>query len=391
MKLTAIRCLRLTGAASYGATEERKVDLLDRIPGFSERKPPNRTPGRKLSAVYVQVDTDSGTSGLFGPVFEETAALVRAKIAPLLTGRDPRDIDALWNLMYAQCWAFGSGGSKGYPMMAISAVDLALWDLRGRLTGQPVCQLLGRPVREYVPCYASMLGFSLEPARVRERAQDMVRRGYHAQKWFFRYGPGDGEDGFAKNVALVRNVREAVGDEIKIMFDCSMAWDPDYTKRVLEHIVDYRPYWVEEPLTPDGNPDLAAIRQSTKIPLAAGEHEYTRWGFRQLLDTGAVDVLQPDPEWCGGITETLRICTLATGHARSVYPHGHSISGAWNLVAAQPESLCPMLEYLWNFQPMAQHFHKSRVEPLNGMLPAPVAPGLGIVLDEAKIERCVEF
>lgn len=391
MKIAAIRCFRVTGAADYGATEERKADLLDVYPEFASRRPPNRTPGGRLSAVYVSVETDDGASGLFGPVFEETAALVRSKIAPLLEGRDPLDNERLWDLMYRQCHAFGSGGSKGYPMMAISAVDLALWDLRGRLAGKPVCLLLDGPVRSSIPCYASMLGCSLEPARVRERAQQMVERGFRAQKWFFRHGPGDGDDGIAKNVALVRTVRDAVGAGIDIMFDCSMAWDVDYTKRVLERIAEFRPYWIEEPLTPDGNGSLAAIRQASRIPLATGEHEYTRWGFEQLLATGAVDVLQPDPEWCGGLTEILKICALAAAQKRPVYPHGHSISAAWNLVCAQPASVCPMLEFLCNFQPMAQHFHTNYVEPVNGSLPAPNAPGLGFELDPAKVEARVEL
>lgn len=391
MKIAAIRCLRLTGPADYGATEERKVDLFDRIPGFGGRRPPNRTPGGKLTAFYVQVDADDGASGLFGPVFEETAALVRTKIAPLLRDRDARDADALWDLMYAQCWAFGSGGSKGYPMMAISAVDLALWDLRGRAAGKPAWALLGGARRETIPCYVSMLGCSLEPARVAERAKQMVELGYRAQKWFFRYGPGDGDEGLARNVALVRTVREAVGPDVDIMLDCSMAWDVDYTKRVLERIAEYRPRWLEEPLTPDGNHRLAEIRRATAIPLAAGEHEYTRWGFEQLVATGAVDVLQPDPEWCGGLTEMRHIAALAVGAKRPVFPHGHSIHAAWNFAVAQPAALCPMLEFLWQYQPMAQHFHRTYVEPLDGRLPAPAAPGLGIELDPAKIEERLEL
>ena len=391
MKIAAIRCLRLTGPADYGATEERKVDLFDRIPGFGERKAPNRTPSGKLTAYYVQVDADDGASGLFGPVFEETAALVRSKIAPLLKGRDASAADVLWDLMYAQCWAFGSGGSKGYPMMAISAVDLALWDLRGRAAGKPVCALLGGERREAIPCYLSMLGCSLEPDRVTERAREAVERGYRAQKWFFRYGPGDGDAGLEKNVALVRTVREAVGPDVDIMLDCSMAWDVEYTKSVLARIAEYRPRWLEEPLTPDENHRLAEIRKSTAVPLATGEHEYTRWGFEQLVATGAVDVLQPDPEWCGGLTEMRRIAALAAAAHRPVFPHGHSIQAAWNFVAAQPAALCPMLEFLWQFQPMAQHFHKRYVEPIDGRLQAPTAPGLGIELDEGKIDVRVEL
>ena len=390
MKITTVRCFKLTGNASYGATEERKVDLLDAYPALTARKPGDRTPDGRVSATYVEVLTDSGASGLFGPIFDEAASLIH-RLTPALIGKDPRAYEYLWDLLYRHAYAFGGGGSKGYQMMAISALDLALWDLRGKIAGQPVCALIGGPVQSSIRCYASMLGFSIEPERVRERARQMVERGYTAQKWFFRYGPADGVDGIQKNVTLVRTVREAVGPDIEIMFDCSMAWDTAYTIRMLERIEEFRPYWLEEPLLPDGIANLAAICQSTRIPLAVGEHEYTRWGFQQLLQANAVDVVQPDPEWCGGLTETLKICTLASAYGRPVFPHGHSISAAWNLLCAQPPTVCPMLEFLWNFQPLAQHFHARYIEPVNGLLGIPQATGLGIELDPAKIDLRIEL
>lgn len=390
MKIAAIRCFRLSGSATYGATEERKADLLDAYPALGARRPADRTPGGRVTAVYVEVSTDDGASGLFGPIFEEAAALIR-RLAPALIGRDPRAYELLWDLLYRQAYAFGGGGGKGYQMMAVSALDLALWDLRGKLAGQPVCALIGGPVQPVVRCYASMLGCSLESERVRERARQAAARGYTAQKWFFRHGPADGTAGIEKNVALVRTVREAVGPEVEIMFDCSMAWDPTYTVRMLERIAEFRPSWLEEPLPPEGNANLGAIRQATRIPIAAGEHEYTRWGFQQLLQTGAVDMVQPDPEWCGGLTETLKICALASAYGRPVYPHGHSVSAAWNLVCAQPPTVCPMLEFLCNFQPLAQHFHTRYIEPVSGMLETPQTAGLGIELDPAKIEQRVEL
>lgn len=136
-------------------------------------------------------------------------------------------------------------------MLAISAVDNALWDLRGKLLGLPVYRLLGGPTRASIDCYASMLGHSLDPGLVRERAQAVVQEGYKAQKWFFRYGPSDGLEGMQRNVDLARTVREAAGPNIEIMFDCFMGGDITYVIRLLERIAEYRPRWLEEPVPPD--------------------------------------------------------------------------------------------------------------------------------------------
>lgn len=390
MKIAAVKCFKLCGTANYATTEERKVDMLDLYPEFASRSPVNRTPGGRVTALYLEIMTDDGVSGLFGPIFEEAASLIRSRLTSMLIGRDPFAHELIWDVLYRQAHSFGNGGSKGYQMMAISAVDCALWDLRGKLLETSTCRLLGGPTRERVKCYASMLGYSLEPGLVRERAQRMVVEcGFTAQKWFFRYGPAHGIEGMKQNVALVRNVREAVGADVDIMFDCSMAWDAAYTVRVLERIAEFRPYWLEEPVSPDLVSDLKTIRRSTHIPIATGEHEYTRWGFQLLLEAHAADFIQPDPEWCGGITELVKICAVASAHRSQVFPHGHSAFAALNVIAAQPPSTCPMLEFLCNYQPIAQHFHKRYLEPAAGTLPVPDTPGLGIELDDAKIEERV--
>lgn len=387
MRIAAVRCFEVSGSAKYGPTEERKGDMLDVYPELAPRRPADRTPGGQLTAAYVEVLTDEGASGLFGPVDEETALLVRTRLAPVLVGRDPLAYELLWDLLYRS----DRHGRKGYGMLAISALDCALWDLRGKLFGLPVYRLLGGPTRPRVECYASMLGHSLDEGLVRERARLMVERGFTAQKWFFRYGPSHGPEGMEWNVALVRTVREAVGPNLELMFDCSMAWDTTYAIRMLGRIAEFSPRWLEEPVPPDRVADLATIRRSTRVPIATGEHEYTRWGFQQLLQADAVDVLQPDPDWCGGITELVKVCTLASAYGRQVFAHGHSIHGALNVVAAQPPGTWPMVEYLFSYQPLAQHFHRGYLEPEDGGLTLPTAAGLGIELDEAKIERRVEL
>jgi len=175
------------------------------------------------------------------------------------------------------------------------------------------------------------------------------------------------------------------------MLDCWMGWDLSYAARLLDRIAEFRPRWLEEPVPPDRVGDLAALRRASGVPIATGEHEYTRWGFLHLLQAEAVDVIQSDPDWCGGISELVKICTLASAYGRQVIPHGHSIHAAANVIAAQPPATCPMAEFLLVHQPAKQHFHAEYLEPRDGTLPLPTKPGLGIELDPAKIAERVEM
>jgi L-alanine-DL-glutamate epimerase-like enolase superfamily enzyme len=276
-------------------------------------------------------------------------------------------------------------------MMALSVVDCALWDLKGKWAGVPVYRLLGGPVREEIPAYASMLGYSLEPELVARRAQEMVARGYRAMKWFFREGPTDGPEGIAKNVELVRTLREAAGPDVEIMLDCWMSWDVPYTIEMARRLAPYAPRWLEEPVLPDKIPQYAEIRRSVGTPIAGGEHEYTRWGLKALMDAGAVDVLQPDIYWAGGISEMLKICALASAYDLPVIPHGHSVPATIHLIASQPVTTCPLLEYLDKWNTIHQYFLKHRIEPVDGKVTLPTTPGIGMELDEARVQEMVEL
>jgi L-alanine-DL-glutamate epimerase-like enolase superfamily enzyme len=193
-----------------------------------------------------------------------------------------------------------------------------------------------------------------------------------------------------KNADLARIVREAVGPDVDIMFDAWMGWDEAYAVRMMDRIAEYDVRWVEEPVPADRINDFAAIRKATRVPLATGEHEYTRWGFLQLLQAEAVDVIQADPDWAGGLTEMAKICALASAYGKPVCPHGHSVRPAIHLIAAQSPTVCPLAEFLVKYQPGAQFFLKGFVEPVNGAFALPTEPGLGIALDEARIDRVVE-
>lgn len=387
MKIDAVRAFKVTGPADVPAIEERSSQQIDIYPEYVGHERASHKPGAPLTATYIEIGTDEGLTGLFGPLFEETAFIVLKKLRPWLLGQDPLAGEKLWDILYRQ----DRHAHKGYEMMAISAVDNALWDLRGKAYGQPVHRLLGGPTRDRVECYASLLGHSQETGRVREIAAQAVERGYKAQKWFFRNGPAQGLEGMDKNVELVRTVREVVGRKAEILLDCGRGWNTDYTIRMLERLAEFQPRWLEEPVPPARVNDLAHIRRSTRVPIATGEHAYTRWGFLELLQADAVDVIQADPDWCGGISELVKICNLASAYGRTVVPHGHSINAALQTIASQSPETCPMAEYIWKTQPMKQWFHKDYVEPVNGAIVLSARPGLGVELDETKIDRREEL
>ena len=380
MRIRELHCFEVSGAVHVEPVEERQLQMLDVYPELARRGPGGGA--ERITDTYVEVIADDGTIGLFGPIFPETAPIILAKLARHVVGQDALAYERIWDVLYRQ----DRHARQGYQMLAISAVDCALWDLRGKLLGLPVYRLLGGPTRPAVDCYASMLGHSLDLGLVRARAQAIVAQGFKAQKWFFRYGPSDGLEGMQHNVDLVRTVREAVGPSIEIMFDCFMGGDATYIVRLLERIAEYHPRWVEEPVPPDRVSDFAAIRKTTRVPIATGEHEYTRWGFLQLLQAEAIDVIQADPDWCGGISELVKICTLASAFGRPVFPHGHSLYPALHVIAAQSPAVCPMAEFLLLPQIAKQALQARPAWPEDGRIALPEVPGLGVEVAAERID-----
>jgi L-rhamnonate dehydratase len=388
MQITALRIHEVQGVMEYPGPfwEERLVRPVDIYPEHKAEGADWLTAIDKshygIQACFVEIEADSGVSGLGGPTSHDQAYLIARQLAPLLLGHDPLATERIWDRMYR----YMVHGRKGLVMQAISVVDCALWDLKGKWAGAPVYRLLGGPMRETIPAYASALGYSLEPERVRERATEIVRQGYQATKWFFRHGPTDGRAGIAKNVELVRTLRETVGPDIDLMLDCWMSWDVPYTIQMAQRLQEYRPRWIEEPVLPDKIAQCAEIRRSIQTPVATGEHEYTRWGFKSLMDAGAADILQPDIYWAGGISEVVKICALASAYDLPVIPHGHSVPATAQLIASQPVTVCPLLEYLVKWNEIHQFFFKDPLKPVAGHVSLPTGPGMGIELDEHKIE-----
>ena len=392
MKIIAIRLLQLEGVMEYEGEfwEERLIRPIDIYPEhraegahYSSQIADGRY---QIQSIFLQIDTDEGVNGVAGPIGSDQASVIQ-RFSPILIGEDPRAHERIWDKLYRH----SVHGRKGVVMQAISAIDCALWDLKGKWLDAPVYHLLGGPTRDKIPAYASALGYSLQPEKTRERARSIVQEGYKATKWFFRHGPMDGTGGIAKNVELVRTLREAVGDDVDIMLDCWMSWDVPYTIKMAERLEEYHPRWIEEPVLPDKIDSCAAIRKAVRIPIATGEHEYTRWGLKALMDAQAADVLQPDIYWAGGLSEVIKVCALASAYDLPVIPHGHSVPTTVHLIASQPANVCPLLEYLIKWNQIHQFFLKYPVKPEGGLVSLSERPGMGLELDEAKIKSQREF
>ncbi len=394
-RISRVEIWRLEGryTETGSGRQQHQVRPLHIYPQF--RPKPFRESGSgqtrdvRVSRLYLVIGTDDGLEGRYGPIDAEAAVVVDRQLKKFLLGKDPLAGEALWDQMYR----LNRHSRAGHFLMGISAVDNALWDLRGRRFGVPVYRLLGGPTRREVDAYASCLGFSVEPVAAATRAVQFKNQGFVRQKWFFAYGPGDGRKGLANNVDLVRTLRGAVDDDCDLMFDAFMGWDLNYAVEWARRAEPYFPRWIEEPFHPEKLESFAQLRRKTSIPVATGEHFYGRWEVERYLDAQAVSVVQADPEWCGGVSELVKICALASANDVHVVPHGHSLHAALHVVASQSPMTCPMVEYLIRKMQHYYHFEKEPLRPVNGKIPLPERPGFGIDWDESKIEdkRRVEW
>jgi L-alanine-DL-glutamate epimerase-like enolase superfamily enzyme len=290
--------------------------------------------------LIVEVEADDGTVGIGNAALAPlvTKALIDQYLTPLLVGQNPWDIEFLWQHMYRNTMAFGR---KGVGMTAISAVDIALWDLLGKAAKQPVFRLLGGRTKARIPVYASRL-YSTGLENMAAEALRYKADGYKAMKLRFGWGPNDGAAGMQRNVELVRAVREAVGDEIDVMADAYMGWTLDYAKRMLPLLEPFHLRWLEEPVIPDDVRGYAELRAYGRVPIAGGEHEFTVYGFRDLLEAHALDYIQFDTNRVGGISQARKICALAEAFSIPVVPHAGQMHNFHVVIASLN---CPMAEF----------------------------------------------
>jgi L-rhamnonate dehydratase len=323
--------------------------------------------------VLVRIETDDGLIGIGCTAPAPARMIVEGHLAHLLDGQDPADVERLWDQMYRSSLPYGR---KGLAIMAISAVDIALWDVLGKAHGVPVYRLLGGKLQERLPVYAT------------GNEVDWYQQfGFTRFKLAMPYGPVDGSAGIRGNVALVERARETVGPDADIMLDCYMAWDLEFTLRMAEAVRPYNVRWIEECLPPDDYEGYAELRRRVEgMAVATGEHEYTRWGFAELLSRKCCHIIQPDLAWCGGISEARRIAALASAHGVPVIPHAGGLQ-PWGIHWLAAQAPIPWAEYVviansvdGELRPLYP-FMRGIPQPRDGFITPSDLPGLGIEVD----------
>jgi L-alanine-DL-glutamate epimerase-like enolase superfamily enzyme len=295
---------------------------------------------RFLGWLVVEIECDDGTIGIGNAALapHATKQTIDTYLKPLLIGTDPLDSEYIWQSMYRRTLPFGR---KGIGMTAISAVDLAIWDAKGKILKQPVFRLLGGRTKSRIEVYASRL-YSQPLDTLYAEAKAYAAEGFKSIKLRFGWGPKDGVEGLHKNVALVKTAREAVGDNVDIMADAYMGWNTEYAKRMLRLLAPLNMRWVEEPVISDDLNGYAELKAMNLVAISGGEHEYTLNGFRQALDLKAFDIAQFDVNRVGGITAAKKIADLCEAYDVLVIPHAGQMH---NYHVSMSSYAAPISEY----------------------------------------------
>lgn len=344
------------------------------------------------TAMVVEIETDEGLIGwgeCYGPA-RITAAVVQS-VAPWLIGQDPLRTEFLWQMIYAR---LRDHGQKGAVIQGLSGIDIALWDIKGKHFGVPVHRLLGGPLRDEVQAYATGLyrRKSGDPLRyLAEEAAGYVADGFKAVK--LKVGFGVEED-----AAVTRAVREAIGPDIALMVDANHAYDAVAAIRLGRMIEADNIGWFEEPVPPEDVAGYRAVKAAISIPIAGGECEFTRFGFRDILALRAMDIIQPDTCAAGGLSECKKIADMAEAFGVRYNPHvwgtGIAIAASLQLLAVLPAHtppslapVAPMLEFDRTEHPIRQSLLVQPLEHAKGVVCVPDAPGLGIEVDREALAR----
>ena len=343
--------------------------------------------------LVILVRTDEGITGI-GEVDsapEAVRALVNAagshaianSLRDLLVGEDPLDPERLWHKMYRGLIYIGR---RGIALHAISGIDIALWDIKGKAEGKPVCELIGTPLRDRVRAYASML-MPDEPAEVRERVSGLAEQGFTAVK--LGWGPLGADVG--RDLELAAAACE-VANGMAVLIDAGLGYVADASRAIVvaRGLEELGVFWLEEPFEPDELEAYAELADTVDIRVAAGEQDTTLWGFRELIERGHVDLVQPDVTRCGGITELLRIADFARSRGVETVPHawksGIIKAASLHVNAVLPDALYQ--EYCIADTPINTSLTRERLPiDADGMVAVPTAPGLGVELDEDIVAR----
>ncbi len=316
--------------------------------------------------ILVKIETDVGITGYgLGGGGGAAVYIIEHHLRDLLAGANALNVELLWEQMYASTSFYGR---RGVVIMAMSGIDLALWDIAGKHAGKPVYELLGGAVKKKIPAYYT--GNDLKKG---------MKLGFHAFKVSIAAGLAEGREGMKRNLARLAAVRQAIGDDARLMIDCLARWNVDYTLEFAERAADLKLDWIEEPLYPD---DLDGYRRLCRevrgTRIACGEHEYTRYGFRELIRNQATHILQPDLTWSGGLTEGRRIAAMGAAHGLPVIPHRGGSPYGLALIAASNN--CPLAESFGTGESDERLWRPFTARFENGYYYLSARPGFGVEL-----------
>ncbi len=345
----------------------------------------------KREGCIVEITDESGETGwgeCFGPA-RLNAAVIEA-FKPHLIGKDAFAIDAIWQQLHN---LFLDQGQKGLAITALSGIDIALWDLKGKRLDEPVHRLLGGPIRTEVKAYATGT-YRLDEGNpldyvVRE-VEGYAAEGFHAVKIKIGFD-------VSSDAKLIKACRAAVGPDINLMIDANHGFDSIEAIRLGNAVAEDDIRWFEEPVTPDDLGSYEEVRRSQPIPVAGGECDFTRWGFREILQRRAIDIIQPDTAAAGGLSECKKIADMAAAFGIRYLPHvwgtGIGLAAALQLLAVLPDTppsytpKAPILEFDRSEHPFRQAILQSPIEHESGVVQIPQGSGLGIEIDRAALEQ----
>ncbi|MBK5962526.1 rhamnonate dehydratase [Rhodoplanes elegans] len=341
----------------------------------------------------VEIETDDGVVG-WGECYGPSAvakSFIDTQLAAHVIGRDPFDVEVIWEYLYNRIKDYGQ---TGMAIAAISGIDIALWDLIGKLTGKPVHKLIGGAFRTEVEAYATGLYFIdfdrlIEEAV--EEAEGFCARGFRAIK--MKIGLGD----LNRDVARVAAVRKAIGPNVRLMVDSNHCFSVPNAIRLGRKLEELDIEWFEEPISPEDIDGYVEVTRALDMAVAGGENDFTRWGFRDKIVRKAMDIVQPDVCAAGGITECKKIAAMATAHGVECVPHawGSAVGLAATLqflaaIPDQPPCLFPrppLLEFEQEENPFRDHLAKEPIVQHSGIVKIPGGPGLGIEVDRSVIDK----
>ena len=339
------------------------------------------------SSCIVEIETDEGVTGwgeCYGPA-AVNKTLIETQYAPRLIGRDPFDVEVIWEDLYNRIKDYGA---QGFSITALSGVDIALWDIMGRATGKPIHKLIGGAYRKELVAYATGLYFIDMDRLVEEAVEEAVEyaeQGFRAIK--MKIGLGDP----ALDLRRVKAVREAIGPGVRLAVDANHCFTVPQAIQLGRAMEPLDLLWFEEPVSPEDHDGYAQVTQALDMAVAGGENDFTRWGFRDVIAKKAMDIVQPDVCAAGGISEMRKIASLASTFGVECVPHawGSAIGLAATIqfLAALPDQppafrpMPPMLEFEQTPNPLRDHLAKNPIVQVKGLVAVPDSPGLGIEVD----------